>query len=139
MFWCLEKRNRVKKAAGRDDGQDATPKRQILLAQRASAPPASNERIQRTAFWRREKTMRRVSVLQVLGMVFLQPSNNFAVQLRGGLNCQFKLLLRDIACRVVTGHVTLPRESLHLLDHLRISFDGQFERLNRLYMVPELS
>ena len=72
-------------------------------------------------------------------MVFLQPGNNLAVQFGGGFNCEFQFLLRYATRRVVAGYVPLFRESPHLLDYLGISVDRQFERLNRLRVVPDLS
>lgn len=78
------------------------------------------------------------SVLQELGIVFLQPGNNLSLQLASRLNRQFQRLLRYIARGIVTGYIPLFRESPHLLDHLGVRFDGQFERLNRLRTVPDL-
>ena len=74
-------------------------------------------------------------------MVLLEPGSNLAVQFGRGLNCEFQLLLRYAARRVVAGYVPLFRESPHPLDHLGISVDGQFERLNlnRVRVVPDLS
>jgi len=72
-------------------------------------------------------------------MVLVEPGNNLAVQFGRGFNCELQLLLRYVARRIVAGYVPLFRESPHLLDHLGISVDGQFERLNRLRVVPDLN